>query len=55
KKIKPDIKTTIREVDPLAADPATERSERVVEEAEERRKLHFLLTHKANIFTSHKA
>ncbi len=42
----------MREVAPLAAAPATERSERVGEEAEENRKLHWARTLNIKIVTS---
>lgn len=40
----------MREPPPLAAAPATERSERVGEEAEERQSVHVLLTHRSHVF-----
>ena len=46
---KPSV--VMRESSPLAAAPATERSERVSEEAEESRELHVLLTRRRPIFS----
>ena len=45
------ISLVLREVTPLAAAPATERSERVGEEAEERRNGHVLLTPRGRVFS----
>ena len=45
------ISLVLREVTPLAAAPATERSERVGEEAEERLNGHVLLTPRGRVFS----
>lgn len=48
-----NLSAVMRESPPLAAAPATERSERVGEEAEERRNVHVLLTHRSRFFLCH--